>query len=282
MRSPTKLHGAGLGLRRDLIDDFMEFDGGEIDFFEVAPENWIGMDGRHKPKFLKLADRFPMSCHGLSLSLGGLAALDEDFVRSVGAFLRTHSVPIYSEHLSYCSDHAHLYDLAPLPFTEGAVQYVADRIKRVQDILGQQMAIENISFYAAPGKQMKELDFVCAVLDAADCGMLLDVNNVYVNSVNHKEYDPHDFINAIPQGRVWYYHLAGHRQESEDLIIDTHASSVIEPVWDLLKTAYARFGPLPTMLERDSNFPDMAELLAEIGRIREYQSLYAAEAASAA
>ena len=281
MSDHTKLQGAGLGLRRDIIDDFMAFQGHEIDFFEVAPENWIGMDGRHAPKFRELAGRFPMSCHGLSLSLGGLAPLDEEFVRSVGEFLETHAVPIYSEHLSYCSDQSHLYDLAPLPFTEGAVEYVADRIKRVQDILGKQMAIENISFYAAPGKQMKEIDFVCAVLDAADCGMLLDVNNVYVNSVNHGEYDPHDYINSIPQGRVWYYHLAGHKQEKEDLIIDTHAATVIEPVWELLKTAYARFGPLPTMLERDSDFPAMQDLLGEIDRIRETQSLYTAQATAA-
>lgn len=274
MNSDSELQGAGLGLRRDILDEFLAFDRTAIDFFEVAPENWIGLGGRYKGLFDKLAGRFPITTHGLSLSVGGPSPLDEELVRAIRKFLDDYSVPIYSEHLSYCSDHGHLYDLAPIPFTQEAVQYVAERIQRVQEILGRRMAIENVSYYAAPGQEMSEIEFVCSVLETADCDMLLDVNNIYVNSVNHR-YDPQEYLRALPRNRIRYFHIAGHYNEAEDLIIDTHGSDVIEPVWELLDSAYSRFGPLPTLLERDFNFPPVEKLLAEIDRIRHYQRLHA-------
>lgn len=248
---------------------------------EIAPENWIGVGGRFGRQFSQLADRFPLVCHGLSLSIGSPAPLDEDFVRTVGTFLDQHHIDTYSEHLSYCSDdRGHLYDLMPIPFTEEAVHYVAQRIRRVQDILERRIAIEHVSYYVAPGQEMREVDFINSVLKEADCDLLLDVNNVYVNSINFR-YDPYAFLDALDLGRTRYMHIAGHYVEAEDLRIDTHASAVIEPVWALLQDAYRRVGPVPTLLERDFNFPPMPELLDEVGRIRSFQAEVASEAHAA-
>jgi uncharacterized protein (UPF0276 family) len=185
-------------------------------------------------------------------------------------FMREHDVPIYSEHLSYCSDDGHLYDLMPIPFTEEAVHYVAERIRRVQDILEQPIAMENVSYYAAPGKQMEEIDFLNAVLEEADCELLLDVNNIYVNSINHR-YDAEEFLKALPAERIAYIHVAGHYNEADDLIVDTHGADVIDPVWKLLEKAYAQFGIVPTLLERDFNIPPLPELLGEVDTIVELQ-----------
>ena len=269
------LRGAGLGLRRALLEPFLEFADGAIDFLEVAPENWIGLGGALKPRFEQLAERYPVATHGLSLSLGGPDPLDEALLRDIGRFLDRYRVPLYSEHLSYCAAGGQLYDLAPIPFTEEAVRHTAARIRRAQELLRRRIAIENVSYYAAPGRQMEESDFVCAVLEEADCLLLLDLNNVYVNSVNHG-YDPQAYLDALPPARVTYCHIAGHRREAEDLIIDTHGADVIEPVWALLDAAYARFGPQPTLLERDFNFPPVTQLLAEVARIRDRQRRVAA------
>lgn len=238
----------------------------QVDFFEVAPENWIGVGGKPGKRFRAFTERYPFVCHGLSLSLGGPGALDEAFLRQLKDFLRLHGVTLYSEHLSYCTDQGHLYDLMPLPFTDEAVRHVAQRIRRTQEILQRRIAVENISYYVVPGKEMEEVDFIRAVLDEADCELLLDVNNVYVNSVNHG-YDPWDFIKALPRERIAYLHIAGHYREAEDFIIDTHGESVIDPVWQLLEKTYARFGVLPTLLERDFNLPSVEELLVEVNEI---------------
>lgn len=271
--------GAGLGLRRalagPLADPFPE----EIDFMEVAPENWIGVGGRLAKTLRRFTERYPFVCHGLSLSLGGFAPLDEDLLRAIRDFMRTHGVRLYSEHLSYTHDGGHLYDLMPVPFTEAAVHHVAERIRRAQDILGERIAIENVSYYAAPGREMSEIEFLNAVLEEADCLLLLDVNNVYVNAVNHG-YDPLAFLERIPAERIAYGHIAGHRREAADLVVDTHGAAVIEPVWALLEAAYRRFGPFPTLLERDFDFPPVAELLAEVRRIRALQTRFRAAAAS--
>lgn len=266
--------GAGLGLRRALLQPLRERGADGIDFMEVAPENWMRLGGRLGRRFRELTERHPFVCHGLSLSLGGPAPLDEDFVRDVGAFLDTHGVRCYSEHLSYCSDEGHLYDLMPIPFTEEAVDYVAARIRRVQEILGRQIAIENVSYYAAPGARMSEIEFVNGILDRADCQLLLDVNNIYVNSINHG-YDAKDFLHALPAGRVAYFHIAGHYVEAEDLRVDTHGSDVCDPVWELLDAAYAHCGVVPTLLERDFNIPPLPKLLQEVHRIRELQEKHA-------
>jgi uncharacterized protein (UPF0276 family) len=262
--------GAGLGLKRTLMGPLTESGIGPVDFLEVAPENWIGVGGSQGKKFREFTERYPFVSHGLSLSIGGPDPLDEDFVRKVGQFLKQHNILCYSEHLSYCSDGGHLYDLMPIPFTEEAVHYVAERIKRVQDILNQRIAMENISYYAAPGQEMTEIDFINAVVKEADCDLLLDVNNIYVNSVNHK-YDADDFLTALPGERVAYCHIAGHFVEDEDLLVDTHGATVIDHVWDLLHKAYDQFGVMPTLLERDFNIPPLSELLGEVEHITSIQ-----------
>lgn len=237
------------------------------DFLEVAPENWIGVGGRLGRQFRAMTERFPLVAHGLSLSVGGPGPLDLELVRAVGHFLTTHGIETYSEHLSYCSDDGHLYDLMPIPFTAEAVRHVARRIRIVQEELGRRIAIENVSYYAAPLAQMSELEFLKAVLAEADCDLLLDVNNIYVNSINHR-YDADAFLAGIPGERIRYIHVAGHYDEAPDLKIDTHGADVIDPVWRLLAAAYERFGARPTLLERDFNLPPLPTLLAELEQVR--------------
>jgi uncharacterized protein (UPF0276 family) len=261
--------GAGLGLRRDFAGEVLR-DPPAVDFYEAAPENWMRFGGRLGKQFRALTERFPFVGHGLSLSLGGPAPLDEDFLLELKAFLRGHQIALYSEHLSYCGDDGLLYDLMPMPFTGEAVEYVAARIRRVQEILEQPIAIENISYYAAPGKEMAEIDFLNAVLEEADCGLLLDINNIHVNSVNHG-YDAKEFISAIPGARIVYAHIAGHYVEAPDFLVDTHGAEIIDPVWRLLDFAYQRFGVFPTLLERDFNIPPLPELLREVDTIKTIQ-----------
>jgi len=271
MDSPSyPVKGAGLGLKRALMGPLSEQQPGQVGFFEIAPENWIGIGGRFGRQFRRFTEQHSFMAHGLSLSIGSPAALDEDFVRQVKRFLDEHSILGYSEHLSYCSDEGHLYDLMPIPFTEDAVHYVANRIKRVQDILERRIAMENISYYAAPGKEMNEIEFINAVLEEADCELLLDVNNIYVNSINHK-YDAEAFLKALPAHRIQYFHIAGHYKEDEDLLVDTHGAPVISSVWSLLDKAYEHFGVVPTLLERDFNIPPLEELLSEVDHINAMQ-----------
>ncbi len=262
---------AGLGLRRALLDELIEAPAGAFDFLECAPDNWIGVGGVLGEKLATLASRHPLSCHGLSLSLGGPDPLDIDFLRQTRAFIDRHHVALYSEHLSYCAADGHLYDLLPLPFTEEAVRHVAARIRQVQDALGRRIAVENVSYYAAPCRQLSEIEFITAVLAEADCDLLLDVNNVYVNAINHHD-DPHAFIAAMPSERITSYHIAGHFDEADDLKIDTHGMPVKEAVWSLLEHTHRLHGPRPTLLERDFNFPPLAMLLAEVDRIRALQA----------
>ncbi|WP_308368418.1 MULTISPECIES: DUF692 domain-containing protein [unclassified Microbulbifer] len=268
------IEGAGLGLRRSMMGE--ELSPGAVDFLEVAPENWIGVGGRFGRWFRDYTERFPFVIHGLSLSIGSPAPLDLELVKSVKQFIRRHNIRCYSEHLSYCSDHGHLYDLLPIPFTGEAVHYVAGRIRQVQEVLEQRIAMENVSYYAAPGREMSELEFLNAVLEEADCDLLLDVNNIYVNSINHR-YDPLDFLYGLPAERIRYAHVAGHFDEADDLKVDTHGAPVIDPVWQLLERAYEHFGPIPTLLERDFNIPPLPELLEEVSLIRQRQANTVAE-----
>lgn len=275
------VQGAGLGLRRALLAPLADArpskDG--IGFLEVAPENWMGVGGRLGRQFRSFTERFPFVTHGLSLSIGSPAPLDEGFVRDLKVFLDRHGIADYTEHLTYCSDDGHLYDLMPIPFTEEAVEYVAARVRRVQDILERRIALENASYYAAPGQRMSELDFVRAVIERADCDLLLDVNNIWVNSINHG-YDPAAFLHGLPLERVRYVHVAGHYVEAEDLRVDTHGSNVIDPVWNLLAQAYARLGPVPTLLERDFNIPPLPELMQELAQIQGLQAAHRVRAAA--
>jgi len=270
MSSTKKLTGAGLGLRRGMIDEMGALTQEDVDFLEVAPENWIGVGGRYGKAFNEFAERFPFVFHGLSLSIGSPDPLDEAFVKQVKDFMKRHQVLLYSEHLSYCSSDGHMYDLMPLPFTEESVNYVSERIGRVQDILEQPIAMENVSSYVTLPGSMSELEFMQAVLKEADCKMLLDVNNVFVNSVNHG-FDAEAYIRALPTERIEYIHIAGHFDEAPDLLVDTHGAEVKDEVWKLLQVAYAEHGVLPTLLERDFNFPELSELLREVQQIKSYQ-----------
>ncbi len=265
------VHGAGLGLRRAFAAAAAEQPPAEVDFWEIAPENWIGVGGRWGKVLRSMTERFPFVCHGLSLSIGSPAPLDLDFVRKVKVFLDQHQIRAYTEHLSFCSDDGHLYDLMPIPFTDEAVDHVVPRIRQVQDILERRIALENVSYYAAPGQLLSELEFINRVLREADCDLLLDVNNIHVNSINHG-YDANAFLDGLPGERIVYGHIAGHYQEAPDLRVDTHGADVIEPVWDLLERAYQLFGPFPTLLERDFNIPPLEQLAQEVQQIRDLQA----------
>ncbi|QOC21501.1 DUF692 domain-containing protein [Wenzhouxiangella sp. AB-CW3] len=267
------VEGAGLGLRRALLGPLREADLSAVGFMEAAPENWIGVGGRLGEQFRAWTERFPFICHGLSLSIGAPEPLDREFLARLKQFLDEHGIAGYSDHLSYCSEHGHLYDLMPIPFTAEAVDWVASRISQVQDTLGRRIAVENISYYATVGAEMSELEFINAVIEKADCLLLLDVNNIHVNSINHR-YDADEFLAGLPADRVAYIHIAGHHNEAEDLIVDTHGAPVIDPVWRLLGKAYEKLGPVPTLLERDFNFPPVEELLAEVDQIRQHQSVH--------
>ena len=270
LNSQYPVCGAGLGFRRPLADKLKDVPPGAIDFMESAPENWIHVGGALGKKLRWFTERYPFLVHGLSLSIGSPSPLNEQLVKDIKAFMAEHRIRMYSEHLSACGDDGQLYDLMPIPFTEDAVKYVAARVRRVQDILEQRMALENVSYYAPADTSMSEADFLIAVIEEADCDLMLDINNIVVNSINHR-YDPQEFLYKMPAERIRYFHQAGHYVEAEDLRIDTHGAAVSEQAWQLLADAYAHFGPVPTLLERDFNFPPIQELLGELGRIRELQ-----------
>lgn len=264
------LQGAGLGLRRALLGPLLSMDQGEVDFLETAPENWIGVGGRFGKQFRAMAERYPVVLHGLSLDIGGPDPIDTQLVRAVRDLMSEINVPLYSEHLTYCAAEGHLYDLLPIPFTEEAVHHVAERVAQVQDIIGQPIALENASYYAQPHNDLSEAQFINAVLQESGCDLLLDVNNIYVNSINHC-YDPLEFLDALSLERVRYIHIAGHFDEAPDLKVDTHGADVIDPVWALLADTYSRLGPVPTLLERDFNLPPLPVLLQEVAHIRALQ-----------
>jgi hypothetical protein len=264
--------GVGLGFRRELISALKTHVPAGIGFFEIAPENWIDLGGALGRDLREFMERYPFVCHGLSLSIGSPAPLDEALLRKVRQFLDLHHIPLYTEHLSYCSDEGHLYDLLPIPFTDEAVKYVAERVRHAQDILERRIALENASYYVqAPIAEMSEAEFIRSVLTEADCDLHLDVNNVYVNSINHA-YDPVEFIRAMPTERIVYMHMAGHYKEAENLIIDTHGADIVDPVWSLLEHTYHIHGVAPTLLERDFNIPPLRELMHEVERIGQIQN----------
>ncbi len=296
------LQGAGLGYRRDLADDFLNLSSNNaIQFMEVAPENWVKMGGAARYKFDQAAERYPLAVHGLSLSLGGQAPLDRELLKNTKALMTQYKSTFFSEHLSYCECEGHLYDLLPMPFTEEAVKHVAQRIRYVQDFLGLQISLENTSYYLhSPTSTMNEVEFLNAIAQEADCGIHLDVNNIYVNGVNHGLLDPYVFLDQVDVKRINYIHIAGHDEEHSaaqvvedlegesfnkikgayrhlpELLIDTHGEAVKGTVWDLLEYAYQRLPVIPpTLLERDFNFPPFAELYAEVEHIAQLQQKYA-------
>lgn len=274
--------GAGLGLRLGMLGELF-VDGQphlppEIGFLEIAPENWMGMGGSRGRSLRALTERHTFVGHGLALDLAGYAPLDSDHLHAIRRFLDEHHIGLYTEHLTYTRDGGHLHELLPVPRTEEAVRHVAARIRIAQDALGQRIGIENASTYVStPLDAMTEDDFVVAVTEEADCDLHLDVNNVYVNGINHG-HDPLAWIDRVAEripARVVYLHIAGHRRLAEDFIVDTHGEAVADPVWALLDHTYARLGVRPTLLERDYEIPPIAELLPELRHIEALQTLHA-------
>ena len=266
--APRHPHGAGLGLRQEFLAQLHHPLPEGLDFFEIAPENWIGVGGESGRALRALTERAPFVCHGLSLSLGGPGPLNVALLRQIRQFMDQHGIALYTEHLAWCADTSgQLYELLPLPFTEEAVRHVAARIRQTQDVLGQRIAVENASYYAAhPNAPLSEIDFIQAVLAEADCDLHLDVNNLYVNCTNHGG-DPAAQLWALPSERIAYLHIAGHRRMDDGLLLDTHGAAVIDPVWQLLQTVYAHHGVRPTLLERDNHLPSLAVLMQEVRQI---------------
>jgi uncharacterized protein len=277
----------GLGLRRSLCASLVQYFESDAssqtapgaldqyaapDFFELAPENWMDVGGRFGYALEILRSHRPLVAHGLSLSLGGSDPLDRDHLNAIRQFLDRYDINIYSEHLSASAIDGHLYDLGPIPFTEDMLRYLAARIRQTQDVLGRRIAVENSSYYLklAGPNGLSELEFINALLIEADCDLLLDVNNVYVNSRNHS-YDPYYFVSSLDSQRVRYLHIAGH-DDSAEIIVDTHGADVPDPVWQLLKHTYNTIGARPSLIERDFNMPPLADLLGEVARAKSLQA----------
>jgi len=258
----------GLGLRRDIAEEILDSRLLTPDFLEFAPENWMGMGGAWKKLIDRAVASFPITCHGLSLSLGSPEDLDWQFIRELKSFLDDNRVTIYSEHLSYTkSRNAHLYDLLPIPFRQDAIKHVVERIRMVQDFLERPLAIENVSYYTPVAAELSEIEFVNEIVERADCKLLLDVNNVYVNAFNHS-YDAKEYIDSIPLDRVAYIHMAGHEQVEPDLIIDTHGQPIIDPMYELFEWTIQKMDPVPVLLERDFNFQDLDQIQGELTQIK--------------
>lgn len=269
-RTPAN-KAVGLGLRREFLPRLLATPEHGVDFFELAPENWINFGGRPAAQLRTLTEKHPFICHGLSLSIGGPAPLDMELLEAVQDFMTEHGIRHYSEHLAYCADHGQLYDLLPLPLTEEMVQHAAGRIRQAQDFLQMPLIVENTAYYGGfRHSTLTELEFLLAVLEEANCHLLLDLNNLYVNSVNHR-YDAADFLRALPAGRIVYQHLAGHARHPQGWLIDTHDAAVEAPVWDLLRRSERLFGPLPTLLEWDNQIPPLPRLLEELQNVRHAQ-----------
>lgn len=261
--------GAGLGFRRDLSKSLLSDSIRRPAFVELAPENWIDVGGYWGRCLEEVGERYSITAHGLSLSIGSPEDLDWEFLKGVRNFLRKFKIEIYSEHLSFCKyGNAHLYDLLPIPFTEDAIKHVVGRIKAVQDFLEIPIALENVSYYTPVGAELDEVSFISEIVCQSGCSLLLDVNNVFVNSFNHK-YDAKEFIRRLPLDKVTYIHMAGHEQRAEDLIIDTHGQPIVDPVYDLFAWTTQFVSPVPVLLERDFNFPEYSELVMELDRLDE-------------
>lgn len=259
---------AGIGFRKDFANEFLEKKLLQPSFIEVAPENWMGIGGYWKKIFKQVAEQYPVTLHGLSLSIGSADELDWNFLRQLKSFIKEYNVQVYSEHLSFSKcNNAHLYDLLPIPFRKEAVKHIVQKTKQVQDFLEMPLVLEVVSYYTAIAPEMQEHEFINAIVDESDCQLLLDVNNVYVNGFNHK-YDAYEFINKLRLDKVAYIHMAGHEQVSEDLIIDTHGQPIIDPVYDLFEYTIQQLPhTAPVLLERDFNIPEMEEMLFELNKL---------------
>ena len=272
--------GVGLGLRWEFLEDLLSAKKDElpIDFLEISPENYVGRGGYYPAALARLSAEHPILTHGLTMSLGGNDPLDATYLREMGAFLRDVRAPWHSDHLCFSTaGGAVLHDLLPLRFTRASAEHVADRVKRAEDALGVPMAVENISFYTDPGpREMDEPEWISLVCDLADCGLMLDVNNAYVNSQNFG-FDVDAWMRNAPLERTVQMHVAGHDRFDESdfvegatgsIILDTHGQDVPDPVLALLERVLPRTGDVPIVLERDQNIPPFAELMNELRRVR--------------
>lgn len=263
----------GLGYRRDFGEAFINGTIINPDFVEFAPENWMNIGGYWKKQLDQIAEKYPILCHGLSLSIGSPDPLDLNYLKKLKKFLDTYNINLYSEHLSFSKcDNAHLYDLLPIPFRADAALHVAARIKQVQELLERPFVMENVSYYTPVAAEMDEASFITTIVEYSGCKLLLDVNNVYVNAFNHN-YDAKAFIDKLPLSEVAYIHIAGHEQIAPDLIIDTHGHPIIDPVYDLFEWTLSKLKPVPVLLERDFNIPELEELQQEIDRLRSITNL---------
>ncbi len=261
-----KIKGTGLGLRFSFLNEIYKINE-KPNWFEIAPENWMERGGKVKKTLEKIREDFPIGCHGLSLSIGSPDKIDKNFLKKIKEFLDYFEIDLYSEHLSYSSVNGnYIYDLLPVPFSEKLAEHIGEKAKYIQDYLGRPLILENISYYYSFETDMSELDFINLVLEKGNCKLLLDVNNVYVNSINHK-YNPYQFIENLDLSKVSYIHIAGH-DKFEDMIIDTHGSEVCNPVYELLDFSLKKIGNVPVLLERDNNIPAYEELIEEYQKIK--------------
>ncbi|MBX3273499.1 MAG: DUF692 domain-containing protein [Sandaracinaceae bacterium] len=265
----TRVEGVGLGLRHDLARELLERRPDEVRWLEIHPENYVARGGRFELNLEEARAHWPIVTHGLTCGVGTASPFEPSYTRELRELLEAVGAPFHSEHLCFGGvDDTFLHDLLPLPFNREAVRTAAARARELRDAIERPLAIENISYYADPLDPggWTEPDFLLEVLDAADAALLLDVNNVYVNSLNHG-FDPRAYIDRIPRERVVQIHVAGHFTGKDGVIIDTHGEPVCEGVYDLLGYTIARLGPVPVLLERDQNVPPLDDLLAEVRRL---------------
>lgn len=262
--------GIGLGLRGKFIDHVVRGDAdGKLAFLELSPENYMHRGGEMPRLLEQLADRFPIITHGLTMSLGSTDPLRDDYLTELRPFLHRYKTPWHTDHLCFSGlEGVLLHDLLPLPLTRGSAMRIADRVREVQDRIGLPFGVENISWYLPMGKpEMPEGVWVREVIERADCPLLLDVNNIFVNSRNHG-FDPYDWLAEIPLERVVQLHVAGHeRWDKFDMWVDTHGATVLDPVHEMMAWVIERTGPLPVLLERDTNIPPLADLLDEVEKL---------------
>ena len=263
--------GPGLGLRWEFLQEVLDHPeavAGVVSFFEISPENYMRRGGYIPAALARVAERHPISTHGLMMSLGGTDPLDAAYLAELRRFLDRFGGAWHSDHLSFAGiDGAMLHDLLPVPFTRASARNIADRVRRAQDAIGRPMVVENISYYLELGEsRISEPDFIREILERADCRLLLDLNNLDVNAKNHG-FDAWAWLAEIPLDRVVEIHVAGPEPMEDGLLIDTHGADVAPDVLDLLGWVIERTGPLPVLLERDNNVPPLADLLVELSRI---------------